>query len=497
MEQINTEALKKKILDLAIRGKLVEQDPNDEPASVLLEKIRVEKEELIQQKKIKRNKNESYIFKGDDGLYYEKFQDGTVKSIQDEIPFEVPEGWEWVRLSNVLKIIFGQSPKSDKVFDKYNKNTIEFHQGKSNFQNKIIGISNKYADISSKIAEENSIVMSVRAPVGDINFTDRKITIGRGLCALKPISLKTDIDYIYSFLSTQKSFLESKATGTTFKSINSDQINNILVPFPPLNEQIKISSNIDLIFEMINEISTLQNELFKLNNKVKQLALNLAMQGKLIPQDPNDEPASVLLEKIKEEKEKLIKEGKIKRNKKESAIIRRGESYYELLDGKEKDITNEIPFEIPEKWMWIRLRDIAKEIKAGGDRPTEVSKIKNEIYQYPIYSNGSKNKGLYGYSKRAIIKESAITISARGTIGYSEIRQPNFTPIVRLICILLNTKFIDIKYINYVFNLLISPQEGTSIPQLTVPNIREKLIPLPPNKEQMKISIILDKLKEV
>ncbi|PKF35232.1 restriction endonuclease subunit S [Macrococcoides caseolyticum] len=466
---------------------------------------------------MKTDESKFHFILKDYSLYYEKFQDGTVKSIQDEIPFEVPEGWEWVRLSNVLKIIFGQSPKSDKVFDKYNKNTIEFHQGKSNFQNKIIGISNKYADISSKIAEENSIVMSVRAPVGDINFTDRKITIGRGLCALKPISLKTDIDYIYSFLSTQKSFLESKATGTTFKSINSDQINNILVPFPPLNEQIKISSNIDLIFEMINEISTLQNELFKLNNKVKQLALNLAMQGKLIPQDPNDEPASVLLEKIKEEKEKLIKEGKIKRNKKESAIIRRGESYYELLDGEEKDITDEIPYSIPSNWEWTKLNYIFEvtsskrvfkhEWTTEGIpfyRAREIVKFnKNEKLIDPIFISNTTYLEKKRISGIPCINDLLIT--GVGTIGVPYIvtdDEPFYFKDGNIIW-LKNIYNINPKFIFYLFDsikfkhLLSIGSNKTTVDTLTITRANELYIPLPSLREQIRIVKKLEAIQNV
>ncbi|MCE4958006.1 restriction endonuclease subunit S, partial [Macrococcoides caseolyticum] len=331
MEQINTDALKKKILDLAIRGKLVEQDPNDEPASVLLEKIRAEKEELIQQKKIKRNKNESYIFKGDDGLYYEKFQDGTVKSIQDEIPFEVPEGWVPARIEHIITEYFGGgTPK---------KNNPKFWNGEIPWASvKDLKGDNLYStrdsitkegleNSSAKIAKAGDLIVASRINVGKISRNMIDTAINQDLKVIK-ININDTKEYFFYLIKT----LNFTTKGTTVKGMTNEEFLNKLVVLPPLNEQINIVNKINNLLGVIEHIEDLYKSIKKLEIAIKSKSLNLAMQGKLIPQNPNDEPASVLLEKVKEEKEKLIKEGKIKRNKKESTIIRRGESYYELLD---------------------------------------------------------------------------------------------------------------------------------------------------------------------
>ena len=204
---------------------------------------------------------------------------------------------------------------------------------------------------------------------------------------------------------------------------------------------------------------------------LREKILDLAMRGKLVPQDPNDEPASVLLEKIKAEKEQLIKEKKIKKTKPLAPIS-----------------DDEKPFDIPDSWEWVRLGDIG-EIFAGGDRPKDFSKYKDEDHPFPIYSNGIKNKGLYGFTKNARVKEEAITLSARGTIGHIEYRSTPFLPIIRLISFVPYAN----DYLRCLFYFLQSSEliekgDGSSIPQLTVPRLKPKVIPLPPLEEQSRIA---------
>ena len=175
---------KSKILDLAIRGKLVPQNPDDEPASVLLERIRAEKEELIKQGKIKRDKKESIIFKGDDNSYYEKIGN-EVHCIDEDIPFKIPHNWIWCRMSSISDIIMGTSPKGTSICE--NPQYTEFHQGKIYFSDMLIKNSGQYTRELTKIAKPNSILLCVRAPVGEVNLTDRKICIGRGLASISPL----------------------------------------------------------------------------------------------------------------------------------------------------------------------------------------------------------------------------------------------------------------------------------------------------------------------
>ena len=195
---------------------------------------------------------------------------------------------------------------------------------------------------------------------------------------------------------------------------------------------------------------------------LKDKILQLAIQGKLVPQDENDEPASVLLERIKEEKEQLIK----------NKVIKKEKPLPEINE-------DEKLFELPSGWEWCRLSQISNYIKAGGDKPKEFSTIKNEEYKIPVIANGKTNKGIMGYTNRATENNKCITVSGRGTIGYSCIREEPFCPIVRLIVICPNSP-IHIPYLHYVLQYFIEQGVGTSVQQLTVPMISPKVIPLPP-----------------
>ena len=224
---------------------------------------------------------------------------------------------------------------------------------------------------------------------------------------------------------------------------------------------------------------------------LRQKILDLATRGKLVPQDPNDEPASVLLERIRVEKQQMVKEGKLKpKDIKNDTIIFVGEDnlhYEKFQDGTVKCIEDEIPFEVPEGWAWCRLTEITFEIFAGGDKPENYSKTQTDEFSVPIFANGAENDGLYGFTNKARVNKSAITVSARGTIGFCCIRYMPFVPIVRLITIV-PAEGINIEYLRIVFQALIETGEGSSIPQLTVPGIKPKLIPIPPYSEQTRIS---------
>ena len=247
--------LKTKILDLAIRGKLVPQDPNDEPASVLLERIRAEKEELVKQGKIKRDKKKSIIFKGEDNSYYEKIGN-QVTCIDSEIAFEIPENWAWSRLSSFTEIVMGSSPKGEDICA--DSSFTEFHQGKIYFSKQYINCSMQYTKNISKLASKNSVLLCVRAPVGEVNITNRDICIGRGLSSILPLD---DIDSIFLFywLKTFKKEFTNKSTGSTFSAITSDIVKNILLPVPPLNEQNKITKTITDMFNYLEHIEASLN----------------------------------------------------------------------------------------------------------------------------------------------------------------------------------------------------------------------------------------------
>jgi len=242
--------IKSKVLDLAIRGKLVSQNPDDEPASVLLERIRAEKEELIKQGKIKRDKKESIIFKGDDNSYYEKIGNSAV-CIDHKLPFTLPDGWTWCVLPEIAKIVMGSSPDGTTINN--SNEGIEFHQGKIFFTSKMLNPSDKSTTQPSKIAPKDSVLLCVRAPVGELNITDRSVCIGRGLSSIHPYHY-IDAEWLFYWLQTYKGYLNMKATGSTFVAITADIVKTILIPLPPLKEQEKILKTINKVFFIVDLI---------------------------------------------------------------------------------------------------------------------------------------------------------------------------------------------------------------------------------------------------
>ena len=507
---MKAEDLKNSILQLAMEGKLVPQDPNDEPASVLLENIREEKEKLIKEKKIKRNNKESFIFRKN-GHFYEKIgKKSEPVCIDDEIPFEIPKNWIWYRLNVFANIIMGQSPKGEFVVD--NGEGIEFHQGKLFFGEKFLNKSDKSTIKPSKLSPRNSILLCVRAPVGVINICDREICIGRGLTSIKPF-IDDCFNYLYYFLLTQEIRYKSKATGSTFKAIKKEIVENTLIPVPPLNEQIRIIDKIEALLPLIYKYGENEERLNQLNKdfpiKLRNSILQEAIQGKLIPQNPNDEPAYVLLEKIQEEKERLIKEKKIKRNKNESYIFKENNHFYEKSGKKVIDITNELPFEIPGNWLWCKLENITSNIHYGYTASAqEVGNVKllriTDIHENNVdwdsvpYCVISEDK-LANY----ILKNRDIVMARTGgTIGKSYIinnlnKKAVFASyLIRIIPLEnINENYLKQFFESPLFwNQLRDNTKGTGQPNVNAKSLKNLLIPLPPLIEQDKIVTKTEKI---
>ena len=216
---------KQKILDLAIRGKLVQQDPTDEPASELLKKIKAEKDALVKAGKIKKDKHESFIFKGDYNCYYEQF--GNEQRIIDNISFEIPDNWAWCHLEDTALLLMGQSPAGNSVSE--GECGIEFHQGKIYFSDRFLLQSPQRTAEPTRIAPANSVLICVRAPVGTVNITLRYICIGRGLASATPLA-GISTDFLFYLLNARKSALVEQATGSTFISVTREQIKELLIP---------------------------------------------------------------------------------------------------------------------------------------------------------------------------------------------------------------------------------------------------------------------------
>ena len=364
--------LKNSILQMAVQGKLVPQDPNDEPASVLLERIRAEKEQLIKEGKIKKEKNPSVIFRGADNLPYEKVGKNEPVCIADEVPFDIPESWEWVRLGNIGDWGSGATP---------NRTTPEYYNGNIPWLKTGDLNDNYITDIPETITELALAKTSVRLnPIGSVLIAMYGATIGKlgilkipattnqACCACVPF---TDIynEFLFYFLMSQKVAFVKRGEGGAQPNISKEKIVSTLMPLPPVAEQKRIVEKLRILQPYIDYYAVLEKSDIKLTQsfpeKLKKCILQYAVQGKLVPQDPADEPASVLLERIRAEKEQLIKKGKIKRDKHESVIFRRDNSYYEKMNGIERCIDDELPFEIPESWEWCRLGTILQKLTDG------------------------------------------------------------------------------------------------------------------------------------
>ena len=353
--------LKNSILQMAVQGKLVPQDSNDEPASVLIERIRKEKEQLIKAGKIKKEKNPSYIFRGADNLPYEKVGKNEPVCIADEVPFEIPESWEWVRLGELFQHNTGKalnsSNRSGELLTYITTSNLYWNR----FE--IDNLREMYfseAEIQKCTATKGDLLVCEGGDIGRaaIWSYDTDIRIQNHIHRLRSYS-EVCVEYYYYifFLYKHAGWIGGKGIG--IQGLSSNALHSLLFPLPPLQEQCRIVTKIKEIVPFLDKYEQIEQHLNDLNvnfpEMLKKSILQEAVQGKLVTQDPSDEPASVLLERIRAEKERLIQEGKIKRDKHESIIYRRDNSHYKKLDGIERCLDDEIPFEIPSSWAWIRL----------------------------------------------------------------------------------------------------------------------------------------------
>ena len=403
--------LKNSILQMAVQGKLVPQDPNDEPASVLLERIRKEKEQLIKEGKIKKEKNPSYIFRGADNLPYEKVGKNEPVCIADEVPFEIPESWEWVRLGSIGDWGSGATPS---------RSIPEYYGGGIPWL-KTSDLNDGYIEyipenISRLALEKTSVrlnptgsvlIAMYGATIGKVGILTFPATTNQACCACLPIEIYNE--YVFYFLMSQKVAFVKQGEGGAQPNISKEKIVATLMPLPPLAEQYRIVAKIKEALPYVERYGEACSTANSLNaafpNLLKKSILQEAVQGKLVPQDPADEPASVLLECIRAEKEQLIKAGKIKRDKHESVIFRRDNSHYEKRDSEEVCIDEELPFKIPDNWEWTKLSDLVQFI--GGYAYKSESFIKKSEYQVLRLGNVKNDEIRYSVKPVFISKELA------------------------------------------------------------------------------------------
>ena len=518
--------LKNSILQMAVQGKLVPQDPNDEPASVLLERIRAEKEKLIKEGKIKKEKNPSVIFRGADNLPYEKIGKNEPVCIADEVPFEIPESWEWVKLKDIIikEVKRGKSPtyaNSGNVLVFAQKcNTKAGNIDLSLAKHLDLKVFTKYPD--EEYMQNNDIVVNSTG-----NGTLGRIGVFRGSdrindCIIVPDSHVTTIrvnaalisDYIYYALTYYQPYLEKNCSGSTNQTeLKPAVIANLFIPVPPYAEQSRIVKKLSEVLPLVMVYNDKETALETYNNdfpsQLKKSILQYAVQGKLVPQDPTDESASALLERIRAEKEQLIKSGKIKRDKHESVIFRRDNSYYERVDGIERCIDDEIPFEIPENWEVVRLQNIGEYRKGPfGSSLTKsmfVPKSKSSIKVYEQKNAIQKDCTLGTYyipmeyynekMKGFTVLPNDIIVSCAGTIGETYIL-PSSAEIGIINQALMRmriTSQINVDYFLIYFDYVVKEtaresSKGSAIKNIPPFDIFKKIIlPLPPLKEQKRI----------
>ena len=487
---IETNALREKVLDLAIRGKLVPQDPNDEPSSVLLERIRAEKQRMVKDGKIKAKdiKNDTIIFKGEDNLHYEKFADGSIKCIEDEIPFEVPEGWAWCRLSQIIILYSGQ----DLEPSRYNDNSIgiPYITGASNFEDGRI-IINRWTDSPTTHATIDDLLLTCKGSgVGKMVWCNiENAHIARQIMALRCIDglYKNYLEIVMlAFLSK----IVSKANGL-IPGLSRDVILNMTFPLPPFNEQTQIYHKSKEILSYTQQVDKETEKLIDIINITKSKILDLAIRGKLVPQNPNDEPASVLLERIRAEKEELIKQGKIKRDKKETIIFRGDDnSYYEKNGENIVNIADEIPFGIPRNWSFIRLKDVLEY-----EQPTpyivESTDYKND-YSIPVLTAGKSFIIGYTNETSGIKTDLPVIIFDDFTTDSKYVDFPFKVKSSAMKILTANEKLINTKYAFYAMQCI--ECDCYNHKRYWISDFSNKLIPLPPLEEQLNIVHTIEKL---
>ena len=517
---MNGKQLKNSILQWAIQGKLVPQDPNDEPASVLLDKIRQEKERLIKEKKIKRDKNASIIYRGEDNSYYEKIlATGEVKCIDEEVPFEIPQGWEWERWGNI----------SQSIQYGYNAPALEHGAIKmvriSDIQENCVLWDNvPYCQI-----EENDIDTYL-LKVNDILFARTGGTVGKSFLVEEVPEKAIYAGYLirtrYSSLLNpryMKSFMESQlyweqlkngTIATAQPNCNGKTLAKMLLPIPPTKEQDRIVEKLTQLSSFLDNYGLCQDRLNLLNKEIKEQfkksILQEAIQGKLVPQLTEEGTAQDLLEQIKIEKLNLVKVGKLKKSALATSVIFRGDDnrYYEKIGKKCVDITEQIPFDLPDSWSWARGKSVFMpmestkpssdfvyiDVDAVNNRLNIIDKPKKvRIENAPSRATRKLHKNDLLFSMvRPYLKNIALVDDiykdAIASTGFYVI-----TPSLGYYPMFLYYLMLS----NYVVDGLNSFMKGDNSPSINNCHIENYLYPLPPIEEQQRIVEKIEQLMQL
>ena len=521
---MTAQQLKNSILLMAVQGKLVPQDPNDEPASVLLERIHAEKERLIKEKKIKREKNPSVIFKGADNTPYEKIGDEVVPV---DTPFDIPDSWEWVQFKDLVDYSMGKTPPR-KETEYWSNGTLPWvsiadlvADGTVTATKECVNSFAAKNTFKGKISKAGTLLMSFKLTVGKVSILGIDAFHNEAIISIYPFVDPDKITTMFLFatlpLLSQSGDTKSAIKGNT---LNSDSLDALLIPLPPIMEQKRIFDKLHELTTPLLDYGAAEQKVTELNvnfpEALKKSILQEAVQGKLVPQDPNDEPAEALLERIRAKKQQLIKEGKIKKDKHESVIFRRDNSHYEKRGSEEVCIDDEIPFEVPPSWALIRLDDIgiyrkgpfgssltkSMFVPKGADT-IKVYEQKNAIQKDHTLGTYYITRQYYESKMRSFTVEPGdILVSCAGTIGETYVLPEQIELGIINQALMRMTIFapIDLDYFLLYFDYVLKQtakesSKGSAIKNIPPFEIFKKLIlPLPPLEEQKRI---VEKVREL
>ena len=521
---MTAQQLKNSILQMAVQGKLVPQDPGDEPASVLLQRIKAEKQELIKTGKIKKDKKSSEIFRGASRNLPYTFceQIGKeVKDISDEIPFDIPESWCWCRLDSIFYHNTGKALNSSKTQGTKMQYITTSNLYWNKFElDKLKEMPFTENEIEKCTVSKGDLLVCEGGDIGRAaiwNY-DYPMRIQNHIHRIRPY-LQVDMYFYYYVFYLYKSAGLIGGKGIGIQGLSTNALGSLFIPLPPLAEQRRIVEKIEQLLPFIEKYEQAETQLTTLNTTfpemLKKSILQEAVQGKLVPQNPDDGPASVLLERIRAEKQKLIKAGKIKKSKHESVIITRDKIPYEILDGKERCIADEVPFEIPESWCWCRLSHLYSIL--NGDRGKNYpSKDKLKKHGIPFISainlDGTKvveddkllcvDETQYNLLNNGKLIKDDIVVCIRGSLGKHARCQLDRGAIASSLVIMRSYCHSNV-FASYLMLYLDSPlffteikkyDNGTVQPNLAAKCLEEFFIPLPPLAEQKRI---VEKIEEL
>ena len=514
---MNGKQLKNSILQWAIQGKLVPQDPNDEPASVLLERIRAEKARLVKEKKIKKDKNESIIYRGDDNSYYEKFlTTGEVKCIDEEIPFEIPKGWEWARINAIGVSQLGKTLDRGKESGKEYPYlcSINVYWDSINLS-KIKTFRLRDDELPKYKLRKGDLLICEGGDYGRCCIWDRNedMYYQNALHRVRFHGGLIPSFYKYVF-ELYRNIGYVVGQGQTIKHFTYENMRSILFPVPSIHEQKRIVSRIEEIQPIVKKYQRTEDALKRLNteifDKLKKSILQEAIQGKLVSQITEEGTAQELLKQIKTEKEKLVKKGKLKKSALTDSVIYKGDDnkYYEQIGKKCLDITEQIPFEIPANWAWARMGQIGDWGAGSTPQRGNVNYYNGKILWL---KTGELNNGIVYDTEEKITQKAFQDCSLRmnkigdvliamygATIGKLAIVGKELT--TNQACCGCTPYLIYNWYIFYFLmasrDSFIKKGEGGAQPNISRVKLVEHLIPLPPLKEQYRIVAQIEKLFE-